>query len=226
MIRDNIQHIRNEIAKACSQSGRNESEITLIAVSKNFPSSSIREAIEAGITDFGENKAREFESKCADIGDSVTWHFIGHLQTNKVKYVVKTADIIHSVDSVKLAAEIQKQAEKAGKVQNVLIEVKTSFEESKHGLAEEENIAGLAEFVKNQPNLALRGLMTIAPFVDDEKVIRESFRSLRLLRENLSSEGYYVPHLSMGMSGDFRIAIDEGATMIRVGTSIFGERVY
>lgn len=226
MIRDNIQHIRNEIAKACNQSGRNESEITLIAVSKNFPSSSIREAIEAGITDFGENKAREFESKCAEIGDTVTWHFIGHLQTNKVKYVVKTADFIHSVDSVKLAAEIQKQAEKAGKIQNVLIEVKTSFEDSKHGLAEEENIAGVAEFVKNQPNLALQGLMTIAPFVDDEKIIRESFRSLRLLRENLSSEGYHVPHLSMGMSGDFRIAIEEGATMVRVGTSIFGERVY
>ncbi len=226
MIKENIQHIRNEIAKACSLSGRKESEITLIAVSKNVPVPSIREAIEAGITDFGENKAREFESKCTEIGNGVTWHFIGHLQTNKVKYVVKTADLIHSVDSIKLAGEIQRFAFRANKIQKVLIEIKTSFEETKFGLETEDNIYDLANFIKEQPNLSLQGLMTIAPYTDDEKVVRNSFTYLRNLRDALQTEGYNVPELSMGMSADYRIAIEEGATMIRVGTSIFGERVY
>lgn len=226
MIEKNLNIVEERIKIRCSESGRNPSEITLIAVSKTHPAEVIREAFSAGAIHFGENKAQELDTKSQEIAEQVIWHFIGHLQTNKVKYVIKSAEYIHSVDSIKLAEEISKRAAKIDKVQKVLLEIKTSSEESKFGLETEDEIKEVADFIKEQGSLKLSGLMTMAPFTDDESAIRRSFANLRELREKFNARGYAIDELSMGMTSDYEIAIEEGSTMLRVGTAIFGGRSY
>ncbi|MBI5726740.1 MAG: YggS family pyridoxal phosphate-dependent enzyme [Ignavibacteriales bacterium] len=226
MIAENIRILQDRIARATERAGRNTDEVTLIAVSKTVGVPEVRLAMQAGLRTFGENFAQELRDKASEITDDVAWHFIGHLQTNKVKYVAGAASFIHSVDSVKLTAEIDKEAGKRQKVIKILLEIKTSDEESKHGVQNEDDAFTLADYCMKAEHLELCGLMTMAPFVDDATIVRNSFRSLRLLKEKMTASGYPVQHLSMGMTLDFEIAIEEGATMIRVGTAIFGERIY
>ncbi|MCX7797712.1 MAG: YggS family pyridoxal phosphate-dependent enzyme [Melioribacter sp.] len=224
MISENIKRLEEKILKACELSGRKREEITLIAVTKNQPVEVIKLAIQAGIKNFGENKAQELRDKFEILSDNIYWHFIGHLQTNKVKYVIKAAELIHSVDSIKLAEEINKKALQFNKKQKILLEIKTSDEATKFGLKDEKEIFETANYCFQCSNLNLIGLMTMAPFTNDEKLIKKSFEQLRKLKEKMNNEGFSIKELSMGMSNDFEIAIQEGATMLRVGTAIFGER--
>jgi len=226
MIAANLQSLRDRINEKCTACNREPEEIKLIAVSKFFGIEAINEASRQGITDFGENKAQELRDKFDLIGDKVTWHFIGTLQKNKAKYAVKAAEYIHSVDSIPLAEEINKQVQKLDKNQKILIEIKTSEEESKAGLNEEDDIIKLVKFCKDAANLELIGLMTMAPFTDDEKKIRKSFSDLRKLKDKLNNQGFDLRELSMGMTNDFEIAIEEGSTMLRIGSAIFGQREY
>jgi hypothetical protein len=226
MIAENLARLKDRIAKKCENVGRNTNEIRLIAVSKYFGTDAILEANKLGVNDFGENRAQELVLKFEKIGNKVIWHFIGTLQKNKVKYAVKAAEYIHSVDSIELLEEINKRASSLNKVQKILLEVKTSFEESKSGLTNEEEIFKIAEQAKNYSSINLIGLMTIAPLTDDEKLIRKSFRDLRLLKEKMNNAGINITELSMGMTSDFEIAIEEGSTMLRIGSAIFGERDY
>jgi len=226
MIAENLARLKDRIAKKCENVGRNTNEIRLIAVSKYFGTDAILEANKLGVNDFGENRAQELMLKFEKIGNKVIWHFIGTLQKNKVKYAVKAAEYIHSVDSIELLEEINKRASSLNKVQKILLEVKTSFEESKSGLTNEEEIFKIAEQAKNYSSINLIGLMTIAPLTDDEKLIRKSFRDLRLLKEKMNNAGINITELSMGMTSDFEIAIEEGSTMLRIGSAIFGERDY
>ncbi|MBK7378995.1 MAG: YggS family pyridoxal phosphate-dependent enzyme [Ignavibacteriales bacterium] len=226
MIANNIVALRNRIQKKCSECGRNVNEIKLIAVSKYFGIDAINQAIDAGISDFGENKAQELNLKFEKIGSKVTWHFIGNLQMNKVKYAVNCAEIIHSVDSFELAEEIAKKAEVIGKVQKILVQVKTSGEETKSGAGSEVEVRNILEFCKLSKNINTLGLMTMAPLTENEILIRKSFRDLKNLLIKFNSEGYQLHELSMGMTSDFEIAIEEGSTMLRIGSAIFGERDY
>lgn len=226
MIAENLATLRNRISEVCEKNNREPNSVRLIAVSKNFGIDVIKLAIEAGQNEFGENRAQELISKFDVLGNQVVWHFIGHLQRNKVKYAVRTAEYIHSVDCLSLAEEIQKQAQKIGKIQKVLIQVKTSEEETKHGLTSEVELQKVLEFCVNADNIKLLGLMTISPLTDDKNLIRKSFADLRNLKEKLNSEGFNLTELSMGMTNDFEIAIEEGSTMLRIGSAIFGERKY
>ncbi|RJP62328.1 MAG: YggS family pyridoxal phosphate-dependent enzyme [Ignavibacteriales bacterium] len=226
MVTHNINIVRDKIADVCTLCGRNPADIKIIAVSKNTGLSLINQAISAGIKDLGENKAQEFSEKFPLFSDEINWHFIGHLQRNKVKYIVGKAGIIHSVDSIKLAEEINLQAARAGVVQTILIEVKTSGEAEKFGLTDNSAVVNLAKFCSTSKNLNLAGLMTMAPLTDDEKIIAKCFSDLRKLKEELNSTGFKLSELSMGMTNDYEIAIKEGATMLRLGTAIFGERDY
>lgn len=226
MIKENLNRVRDEIGEKCLKIGRNPAEVTLIAVSKTYGYESVLEAKSCGQKDFGENWAQELVEKYDFVPKDVSWHFIGHLQTNKAKYVVPRAEFIHSVDKLKLAEEIAKIAQKQNKSQKILLEIKTSEEETKHGLTYEKEIEEIAEFCKTNPNIDLVGLMTMAPFTEEEKEIRKSFRQLRLLKAELNKKGFELKELSMGMTGDFEIALEEGATMLRIGTAIFGTRNY
>jgi pyridoxal phosphate enzyme (YggS family) len=224
MIAENIQHLRERISAKCFEFKRNSQEIKLIAVSKFFGVDAINEANSLGVTDFGENKAQELRDKYEILGDKVTWHFIGSLQKNKVKYAVKAAAYIHSVDSLPLADEINIQAQKLNKVQKILLEVKTSFEDTKSGLNNNTEVLELAKHCSNFSNIELVGLMTMAPFTDDERIIRQSFVDLRKLKDEINQNGFDLKELSMGMTNDYEIAIEEGATMLRIGSAIFGQR--
>ncbi len=226
MIAENLKILNERIQSTCIGLNRDPEEIKLIAVSKTYVVDAISSANDLGLTDFGENKAQELRDKYNILGDKVTWHFIGNLQRNKVKYVVKAAAFIHSVDSISLADEINKQAAKLGKVQQILLEVKTSFEESKSGAEGEESLKALAEHCGLLENINLIGLMTMAPFTNDEKIIRQSFSELRKLKDKLNGYGFNLSELSMGMTNDFEIGIEEGATMLRIGSAIFGKRDY
>jgi len=226
MIAENLQRLKDRIILQCESSSRNKNEVKLVAVSKYFGLNAIKEANNLGITDFGENKAQELRDKYQLIGDKVNWHFIGTLQKNKVKYVVKAATLIHSVDALSLADEINNQSEKLGKVQNILLEIKTSSEETKSGLEKEEQILKLATHCNSLNYVTLKGLMTMAPFTNDERLIRNSFSELRKLKDKLNQQGFNLSELSMGMTNDFEIAIDEGATILRIGSAIFGSRDY
>jgi len=226
MIADNIKSLRDRIAEKCIKVDRYPEEIKIIAVSKNFGVNEILEAIKSDMHDFGENKAQELDSKFAHLGNKITWHFIGHLQKNKVRYAVNCADYIHSVDSLQIAIEINNRAEEINKVQKILLQVKTSNEETKSGISDEGEIVDIANYCKEFKNLELTGLMTIAPLTDDRNLIRKSFKYLSNLKANLKSNGIFLNELSMGMTDDFDIAIEEGATMLRIGTAIFGERDY
>jgi PLP dependent protein len=224
MIAENIRHLRDRIAAKCDEFKRNSQEIKLIAVSKFFGIDAITEAHRLGITDFGENKAQELRDKYELLGDKVTWHFIGSLQRNKAKYVVKAATFIHSVDSAILADEINVQSKKINKIQKILLEVKTSSEESKSGLTTESELLNLAKHCSTLQNVELVGLMTMAAFTDDTEIIRKSFIELRNLRDKINQNGFDLRELSMGMTNDYEIAIEEGATMLRIGSAIFGQR--
>lgn len=226
MISENLKKVEEKIAEICAKCGRNSSEIKLIAVSKTQPVEVINKALKAGLKELGENKAQELRNKSELITGDFRWHFIGHLQTNKVKYVINAADYIHALDSIKLAEEINRKAEQIGKTQNVLLEIKTSNEETKFGLQNEEEIFKVSEFCKNSPNLSLVGLMTMAAFTDDRKIVRNCFIKLRELKDRINKHGYGLTELSMGMTNDYDIAIEEGATMLRIGTAIFGEKNY
>ena len=225
MIRENLNKVEEKIAKICQKCGRKRSEITLIGVSKTQSIEIIKDALVAGLKDLGENKAHELKEKSELISGDFNWHFIGHLQTNKVKYIISHADYIHSVDSIKLADEINRKAAQIGKTQNVLLEIKTSSEATKHGLQTEKEILELSDYCFQSPNLKLVGLMTMAPYTDNFELIRKCFVRLRQTKEFLYKSGFELKELSMGMTNDFEIAIEEGATMLRIGTAIFGERI-
>lgn len=227
-IRDNIQSIKQNIEDIRQKCNIKE-EVNLMAVTKTVDVDKVLEAIDAGITDIGENKPQELARKYEVIGDKVRYHLIGTLQTNKVKYIIDKAYMIHSLDRIALCEEIQKRAEKIDKVVNCLVQVNISKEESKHGLEEEEVIDFVKEVSSNYKNIHIKGLMTMAPFIDDEAEIRKVFKGLKDLSLEISDLNLHnvkMDTLSMGMSHDYKIAIEEGATIIRVGTSIFGERNY
>ena len=227
-IRDNIQSIKQNIEDIRQKCNIKE-EVNLMAVTKTVDVDKVLEAIDAGITDIGENKPQELARKYEVIGDKVRYHLIGTLQTNKVKYIIDKAYMIHSLDRIALCEEIKKRAEKIDKVLNCLVQVNISKEESKHGLEEEEVIDFVKEVSSNYKNIHIKGLMTMAPFIDDEAEIRKVFKGLKDLSleiSDLNLPNVKMDTLSMGMSHDYKIAIEEGATIIRVGTSIFGERNY
>lgn len=226
MIAENLKLLWERIERKCTEFNRDTDKIKLIAVSKFFGIDSISTANSLGITDFGENKAQELRDKYQLLGDKVTWHFIGTLQRNKAKYVVRSAAYIHSVDSIPLADAVAVQAAKIEKVQRILLEIKTSGEATKSGIVGEDEILKLAEHCFSLPNLNVIGLMTMAPFTKDEKLIRKSFSELRKLKDKLNNQGLDLNELSMGMTDDFEIAIEEGATMLRIGSAIFGARDY
>ena len=226
MISENITSLQERIEHKCSEVNRNSSEIKLVAVSKTFGTDDIEKVYSEGLRDFGENKAQELSAKYEILGDKITWHFIGHLQRNKVRIVVPAASYIHSVDSLQLAAEINKHAVKNNKIQKVLLQVKTSEEESKYGIENRSELFDLASYCSELQNLRIEGLMTIAPLTQDEDIIRQSFKQLRKLKDDLNLNGFNLKELSMGMTSDFEIAIEEGATMLRIGSAIFGERNY
>lgn len=226
MIAENLAILRQKIKETCKRSRRNPDEVKLIAVSKYFGVDAIIEAKNCGLTDFGENRAQELTLKFEKLSDSVVWHMIGILQKNKVKYAVNAAELIHSVDSIELVEEINKRAEKIGKVQKILLEVKTSEEETKSGLESENEILSLVKRCSELKSIELKGFMTMAPLTEDANIIRKSFRDLRNLKDQINNKGYNLTELSMGMTSDFEIAIEEGATMIRIGSAIFGDRDY
>lgn len=226
MIAENLSRLKDKIEQSCKRSDRNPDEVKLIAVSKYFGVDSIIEAKNCGLTDFGENRAQELTLKFEKLGNNVTWHFIGTLQKNKVKYAVKAANYIHSVDSLELVEEINKRAAAVDKFQKILLEVKTSEEETKSGIETEAEILELVKKCSVSKNINLIGLMTMAPLTDDEPIIRKSFRDLRNLKDTINQKGFNLTELSMGMTSDFEIAIEEGATMLRIGSAIFGDRDY
>lgn len=225
---ENTSNIYKRISHAALKAGRNPEDVLLIAVTKTVGIERIKEAIGAGLRIFGENRVQEAQKKVMSnelrvMSDRIKWHLIGHLQRNKAKIAVQFFDLIHSLDSTALAGELNKHAEKINKIQDVIVEVKLSREESKHGVLKE----GLIDLLKsagNFKNINIRGLMTIPPFFDNPEKVRPYFRELRELRDRASAMGFNLPELSMGMSNDFEIAIEEGATMVRIGTAIFGER--
>lgn len=228
-IKLNINNIKDEIESICKSSGRNPQEVNLMAVTKTVDVDAVLEAIDAGITDVGENKPQELARKYEIIGDKVNWHLIGTLQTNKVKYIIDKATMIHSLDREALCEEIQKRAEKIDKVMDCLVQVNISKEETKHGLYKDDVVDFVKMVSKKYKNIRIRGLMTMAPFVDDEEVLEEVFRGLKDLSldiESLNLENVIMDTLSMGMSHDYHIAIKNGATIVRVGTAIFGPRNY
>ncbi len=228
MVKENYNYVKQQVEETAKACGRDPKEITLIAVSKTKPLENIEELIEIGVEDFGENKVQELCDKYEHVSQPVRFHLIGHLQTNKVKYIVDKACLIHSVDSLKLAQTIQKEAAKKQVIAQILIEVNVAEEDSKFGLHTEDVIPFIQE-ISTMPNLHVNGLMTIAPFVDDPEDNREYFRTLKQLSLDITSkniDNIDMNVLSMGMTNDYKVAIEEGATMVRVGTAIFGARNY
>jgi len=227
MISANLDDLRGRIRQACLRSGRDPAGVTLVAVSKTFPADDLRQAAEAGVTDFGENYVQELLAKRQVLqAGEIRWHFIGHLQSNKVRAILPWIHLIHSVDNLALAQEIDRRAGQAGTVAEVLVEVNTTAEGSKFGVTPDDAPAFVASLGVFE-HLRVTGLMTIGPFLPDPEGSRPMFRTLRLLRDRIAATGQRnapMQHLSMGMTGDFEVAIDEGATIIRVGTAIFGSR--
>ena len=228
MIRENIEHVRENIRAACEKSGRKAEDVTLIAVSKTKPVSMLQEAYECGCRDFGENKVQELVEKWEQMPKDIRWHMIGHLQRNKVKYIVDKVHMIHSVDSLRLAEEISKEAGKKGVTVSILIEINVAEEETKFGTTCEDAVQ-LVEEIAKLPHLVIKGLMTIAPYVENAEENKQYFEKLRQIYVDINHkniDNVYMAELSMGMTGDFETAIAEGATYVRVGTVIFGERFY
>lgn len=228
MVQENLIAVQAKIEAACKRSGRDPKEVTLIAVSKTKPISMIQEAIEAGKKEFGENKAQEMKEKQETLPNDLKWHFIGHLQTNKVKYVVGRASLIHSVDSLHLAEAIEKESAKQNLVSDILVEVNVAQETSKFGLKISE-VETLLQKIAKFPHIHVCGLMTIAPYVSDPEQNRDIFCQLKKLSVDIATkniDNIDMSVLSMGMTGDYEVAVEEGATHVRVGTGIFGERDY
>lgn len=228
MLKENLAAVLENINEACKRANRNLDEVTLIAVSKTKPVPMLEEIYAEGIRCFGENKVQEMCDKIEVLPKDIKWHMIGHLQTNKVKYIVGKTALIHSVDSLKLANEIERQAAKNDVIVEILVEVNIAEEESKFGIHKEETFALIQEISK-LPHVRIKGLMTIAPYVDDPEDNREYFRQIRQLSVDINQkniDNVSMDVLSMGMTGDYMVAIEEGATMVRVGTGIFGERNY
>ncbi len=228
MLKDNLYAVKQNIAMAAGRAGRNPEDITLIAVSKTKPVEMIREIYDEGIREFGENKVQEITAKSAELPDDINWHMIGHLQRNKVKTVIGKACLIHSVDSVRLAVQISQEAVKKQITVPVLLEVNIAQEETKYGFSAQETYNVLPE-IAALPNIFVRGLMTSAPFTDNPEDNRQYFRAMKQLCVDLKAKNIdntCMDFLSMGMTNDYQVAIEEGATHIRVGTAIFGHRDY
>lgn len=226
MVKEQLEEVREHIREACARVGRNPEEVTLIAVSKTKPIPMLQEAYDAGARDFGENKVQELTAKKPELPADIRWHMIGHLQRNKVHQVVGKAVLIHSVDSLRLAQQIEAEAAKQGMDADILLEVNVAREESKFGFFLEEVEDALREISK-YPHITVKGLMTIAPYVEDPEENRDIFKKLHqvfidMKSKNIDNSNMSV--LSMGMTGDYQVAIEEGSTMIRVGTGIFGAR--
>lgn len=228
MIKENLALVEQNICEACKKAGRDRGEVTLIAVSKTNPVASLREAMDCGIHIFGENKVQEMLEKQQELPDTLQWHMIGHLQRNKVKYIMGKVALIHSVDSLRLAEEISKEAGKQGTEEDILVEINVAEETSKFGITTQEAMQ-LVEDIARLPHIHIKGLMTIAPFVEDPEENREVFRALKKLSVDIAKkniDNVTMNVLSMGMTNDYQVAIEEGATMVRVGTGIFGRRSY
>lgn len=228
MLKENYSIVRENILKACEKAGRDPESVKLIAVSKTKPAEDIEEIYSLGQRDFGENKVQELSQKIEILPDDIKWHLIGHLQHNKVKYIIGKTELIHSVDSERLALTISKEAVKYNVTADVLIEVNVAGEESKFGVTTDETIE-LIEKISKLPGIHICGLMTIAPFVADPEENRPVFRKLRELSVDIADkkiDNVTMSVLSMGMTNDYMVAIEEGATLVRVGTAIFGERQY
>ena len=228
MIRENLRTVESNIETACTKCGRDRSDVKLIAVSKTKPVEMLRQAYDLGCRDFGENKVQELVEKYDKLPKDIRWHMIGHLQRNKVKYIVDKVFLIHSVDSLRLAQEISKEALKKNVTVSILLEVNVANEESKFGASNEE-VMSFAEEVSKLPNIVIKGLMTIAPYVENSEENRLYFAKLKqiyvdIIHKNI--DNVFMEELSMGMTGDYEVAITEGATYVRVGTGIFGERQY
>lgn len=228
MLKENLLIVQKNIEKACKKVGRDPSEVTLVAVSKLKPLSDIEELAAVGQMEYGENYVQELCEKYENVSAPVHWHMIGHLQRNKVKYIIDKVELIHSVDSFSLAKQIEKEAEKKGVIAQILIQVNIAEEDTKFGL-EQEDVIALVREISTLPHVKIRGLMTSAPYVNDPEENRCYFKKLHQLfidipKENIDNVSMDI--LSMGMTNDYEVAIEEGATMIRVGTGIFGERDY
>lgn len=228
MIKENLVITQENIKEACHHVGRNPKDVTLIAVSKTKPVSMLIEAYECGCREFGENKVQELVEKYEKMPKDIHWHMIGHLQRNKVKYIVDKVALIHSVDSLKLAEEISREAVKKNVTVSILIEVNVAEEESKFGVTVNETLP-LVEKVSKLPGICIKGLMTIAPYVENSEENRQYFEILRQLAVDITTkniDNVNMSVLSMGMTGDYMTAVEEGATLVRIGTGIFGERQY
>ena len=229
MICDNLNSVRENIEKACAKAGREISDVTLIAVSKTKPVELLREAYKAGARDFGENKVQELLDKIPQLPTDIRWHMIGHLQRNKVKYIVDKVYLIHSVDSLRLAEEISREAVKREITVNILVEVNIALEDSKFGVVPQQT-EQLVREIASLPGICIKGLMTIAPYVENGEENRIYFQKLRQLSVDIMDKNTdnrdIGEVLSMGMTGDYTVAVEEGATYVRVGTGIFGERDY
>lgn len=228
MLKDQLQEVESRIQEACKRAGRSRDEVTLIAVSKTKPVETLKEAYDLGVRIFGENKVQELTEKYEALPKDIRWHMIGHLQTNKVKYIIDKTELIHSVDSLKLAQTIEKEAAKHDLIADILLEVNVAEEESKFGMKLEEVIPFM-EKISDFSHIRVRGLMTIAPFVEDPEENRAVFADLHKLYVDIKEKNIdngTVSILSMGMTNDYEVAIEEGATMVRVGTGIFGARNY
>ena len=228
MLETQLKEVEAKIQAACDRAGRKREEVTLIAVSKTKPIEMLQEAYDLGVRVFGENKVQEIMDKYPQLPSDIRWHMIGHLQRNKVKYIVDKVALIHSVDSLRLAETIENEAAKHNVTVPILIEVNVAQEESKFGLKTEE-VLSLVESVAALPHINIKGLMTIAPYVEDPEENRGIFRQLKKLSVDIAAKNINnvnMSVLSMGMTGDYQVAVQEGATMVRVGTGIFGERDY
>ena len=228
MLKENLANVEKNIEQACKNAGRSRDEVTLIAVSKTKPVEMLQEIYDENIRDFGENKVQELCSKMEQLPSDIRWHMIGHLQRNKVKYIVGKVELIHSVDTYRLAEEINIQAKKQNVIVPILVEVNIAHEESKFGISAEDAIL-LVEEISKLENIRIKGLMTIAPYVENTEDNRLYFRKIKQLSVDITNkniDNVFMEILSMGMTGDYMVAIEEGATMVRVGTGIFGERNY
>ena len=228
MLKENLANVEKNIEQACKNAGRSRDEVTLIAVSKTKPVEMLQEIYDENIRDFGENKVQELCSKMGQLPSDIRWHMIGHLQRNKVKYIVGKVELIHSVDTYRLAEEINIQAKKQNVIVPILVEVNIAHEESKFGISAEDAIL-LVEEISKLENIRIKGLMTIAPYVENPEDNRPYFRKIKQLSVDITNQtrdNVLMEILSMGMTGDYMVAIEEGATMVRVGTGIFGERNY
>lgn len=227
-IETNLQSINHEIESACKRSNRTKEDVILIAVTKTKPIEDMKMALDAGIIHVGENKAQEICWKYPHFGSNFVWHMIGHLQTNKVKSIIDKVELIHSVDSIKLAETINNEAQKIGKVQNILIQVNAAEEETKFGISLD-TVEDIIKALAKLPNIRIKGLMTVAPYVEDPEDNRLIFRQMFQVFVDINSkniDNVLMETLSMGMTNDYSVAIEEGATMVRIGTAIFGQREY